>query len=112
MPASNPLRSLASLSLLGLLLAACGDDPGGTVGASCDSIGNAGECETNEVCDSVSGFSAEAYCLRICDEQADCDQGENCNGVSGSSLKACHPKDGDDEDVDDGDDEDSKKNGG
>jgi hypothetical protein len=91
--------------LVALWVAACGDDPGGTVGDSCDSIGNAGECETNEVCDSVSGFSAEAYCLRICDEQADCDQGEACNGVSGSSLKACHPKDGDDEPTDENPDD-------
>jgi hypothetical protein len=99
-------KLLSALPLVAVWLVACGDDPGGTVGGPCDSIGNAGECETNEVCDSVSGFSSDAYCLRICDEQADCDQGENCNGVSGSSLKACHPKDGDE--TSPGDDDDKK----
>ena len=90
----------------------CGSDPGGSVGASCESIGESSECAEDEVCDSVSGFASEAYCLRVCEQQSDCESGENCNGISGGSGKACQPK-ADDEtsDVEDAQDDQTPKNG-
>lgn len=97
------LRTVAtSLGLLSFLAlaSACGDHPGGSVGDACTDIGTPGEdagCAEDEICDSVSGFGDDAYCLRECTDQADCEENEDCNGISGSSGKACHPKSGDDD---------------
>lgn len=89
------LASLFALSFSALALLACGDDhPGGTVGAACSNVGSSDECEGGEVCEAIA--DGDAYCLLLCDDQAECDATERCNGLSGDSGKACHPK-GEDE---------------
>lgn len=91
---------LASLLFLGAGFVACGGHPGGTVGDPCDSRGSSGECDGNQVCDSIDDGSL--YCLQICSDHSDCASGERCNGVSGNDLKACHPESDDDAFDDDG----------
>lgn len=95
-------EGLLGLFLFGAAaLVACGDHPGGTVGAACSDVGSADECEPGEVCDEIDG--GEAYCLLRCGDHSDCDPNERCNGVSKDSGKACHPQDADDDDDPDDD---------
>lgn len=92
-----------------VVLFACGDHPGGTVGDACDTRGSSSECEAGYVCDDVDwgGSSSDGlgddtgsgrFCLKRCDDHGDCDPSERCNGVSGDDGKACHPNDDSDDD--------------
>jgi len=91
MHTSKTLRALfAIVSFAGLVgLIACGG--GAAVGESCDTEGNADECESGAVC--AKNESDVLQCLKVCASQTDCAAEEECNGITGSSLKACRSKD-------------------